>query len=458
MDVNVDDQNKVKKETSVPARISDALGEVPRHRWSIRSRRRRPKKAESSGKERLLPFLSNSTSRWSLPLKNYTGMATIHITLSIHHRGRFERKSVGKVSYIGGEVTEIERVNVDTLNGFFISDLLKGIGYTSISEFYWLEPGKELHDGLRLLRVDMDVVRMYEAAMKNGNRVNVYTEHPVDQPVVVEDKELTPSKGRRKVCAKRVPTPKKTPKRRLAVVEDDDDAEIVGNVQVDKQAQKSDEAQPMIEAHEDNNPAPVATHEPNNISQPPPTPVQPNEPPSTQSQPSQQPLEVEHQPSQTHGIDPVPPPDTNVFEALQQPWHSDETDQFIPSQANVSDPIAPEQLTQCIPQPYRNPLSQEIPETTPPYDSNRTPQNNETNPSDEFDGQPKKNRRRSTKRPPPTRQSFIPNPDPNKPSTFYVPVDEDDFSDDSVGYHCYESEDLHSIPSDEDSNETPAFP
>ncbi|RYR05176.1 hypothetical protein Ahy_B06g085052 [Arachis hypogaea] len=385
-------------------------------------------------------------------------MATIHITLSIHHRGRFEREPVGKVSYIGGEVTEIERVNVDTLNDFFISDLLKDIGYTSISDFYWLEPGKELDDGLRLLRVDIDVVRMYEAAMKNGNRINLYTEHPVDQPVVVEVKELTPSKGRRKVCVKRVPTPKKTPKRRLAVVEDDDDAEIVGNIQVEKQAQKSAEPQPMVEAHQENNPAPVATQEPNNISQPPPTPVQPDEPPSTQSQPSQPPLEVEQQPSETHGTNPVPPHDANVSEASQQPWHSDDTDQFIPSQANVSDHIAPEQLTQYIPHPYRNPLSQEIPESAPPFDSNRSPQNNETNPSDEVDGRTKKNRRRSTKRPPPTRQSFIPNPDPDKPPTFYVPVDDEDFSDDNAGYHCYESEDLRSIPSDEDSDETTAFP
>ncbi|XP_072078183.1 uncharacterized protein [Arachis hypogaea] len=34
---------------------------------------------------------------------------------------------------------------------------------------------------------------------------------------------------------------------------------------------------------------------------------------------------------------------------------------------------------------------------------------------------------------PPTGQSFIPNPDSNKPPTFYAPVDEDDFSDDNVG-------------------------
>ncbi|RYR46388.1 hypothetical protein Ahy_A07g032128 [Arachis hypogaea] len=59
---------------------------------------------------------------------------------------------------------------------------------------------------------------------------------------------------------------------------------------------------------------------------------------------------------------------------------------------------------------------------------------------------------------PPTGQSFIPNPDPDKPPTFFVMIDEEDFFYDNAGYHCYESEDLHSIPSDEDSEETPFFP
>ncbi|RYR77725.1 hypothetical protein Ahy_A01g002309 [Arachis hypogaea] len=376
-------------------------------------------------------------------------MATIHITLSIHHRGRFERGPCRKVSYIGGEVTEIER----------------DIGYTLITEFYWLEPGKELNDGLRLLSVDMDVVRMYEAAMKNGNKINMYTEYPVDHSVVVEEKELTPSKMRRKVCAKRIPTPKKTPRRRLAVEEDDDDAEIAGNVQVVKQAQISAEAQPILTVPKQiPNPAPSATHEAINIFQPLPTPVQPDKPPSTQSQPFQPPLEVDQQPSQTHGTDPVLPPEANVSEASQlikhdqQPSHTDEIDQVTPSEANVSEPITPEQLTQYIPHPYKNLLSQSIPELVPPSDSNRTPQNNETNPSDEAKGRPKRNKRRSTRRPPSIGQSFIPNPDLDKPPTFFVLVDEEDFSDDNAGYHCYESEDLHSIPSDEDSDETPVFP
>ncbi|XP_020960768.1 protein PRRC2A-like [Arachis ipaensis] len=267
-------------------------------------------------------------------------MATIHIILCINHRGRFERGPGGLISFTGGEVTEINRVNVDTLNVFFISDLLKDIEYTSESNFYWQEPGKELDDGLRDLRVDMDVVRMYEAAVKNGNKINIYTEHPVDQPVLVEENNLTPSKRRIKTCAKRVPTPNKSPKRRLLVVEDHDDAKIVGNVQVRKEDQIRGEAQDREEVHEENKQAEVeaqkedslsmpqetadpplaSSHEAGQVSQPPPTPVLPDQPPSSQSQPSQPPFEE----------DPAPQ-----------------------SQANVSKPVAPKQLTQYTPQPCR---------------------------------------------------------------------------------------------------------
>ncbi|RYR12112.1 hypothetical protein Ahy_B04g069645 [Arachis hypogaea] len=257
-------------------------------------------------------------------------MATIHITLSIHHRGQFERRPCAKVTYIGGEVTEIERVNVDTFNGFFISDLLKDIGYMSIAEFYWQELGKELDNGLRLLRIDMDVVKMYEAAMKNGNKINVYTEHPVDHLVLVEEKEMTPSKMRRKSCAKRVPTPKKSPRRRLLVVEDDDDAEIAGpkrgeaqqeNNPADVDAQNKDS---FTVPQQIPNPVPSISHEVRQISQPPLTPVLLDEPPSTQSQPFQPPVEHDQQSSHTHGTDAVPPSEANVSEASQPPIEHDQ--------------------------------------------------------------------------------------------------------------------------------------
>ncbi|RYR24853.1 hypothetical protein Ahy_B02g058403 [Arachis hypogaea] len=367
-------------------------------------------------------------------------MATIHITLCINHRGRFERGPSGKLTYVDGEVTEIERVNVDTLNDFFVSDLVKDIGYTSVSKFFWLEPGKGLDDGLRDLKVDMDIVRMYEAAVKNSNRVNVYTEHPVDEPVLVEENNMTPSKRRVKRCAKKVPTPKNSPKRRLIVVEDEDDADIVSNLHVGMDDRKRSEAQSREEAYEAHTQADLDAQKEDNItmeeetadpqlsgsveagkvSQPPPTPGIPDKPPSSQSQPSQPPIEQDQQPTHTACSDSVPA-----------------------SEPNVSAPLEPEQLTQYTPHPYGNPLSQSIPQTVPPSDTNRTPQNDQSNPSEEVQGRPK---------------SFIPNPDPDKPPTFYVPVDDDDFSDENPGHHCYESEELHSIASDDDTEQTPVFP
>ncbi|QHN80808.1 uncharacterized protein DS421_20g681380 [Arachis hypogaea] len=145
---------------------------------------------------------------------------TTHITLIIHHRGRLERGSDGKLCYAEGEITEVERVNVDTLNGFFISDLLKDIGYPIISDFYWQQPEIEIEGGLRLLRLDMDVVKMYEAAVENGHKIELYIEHPISQADVVDTNEevgveapdqvnVTPSRRRRKVCVRKTPTPKK---------------------------------------------------------------------------------------------------------------------------------------------------------------------------------------------------------------------------------------------------------
>ncbi|XLR65106.1 hypothetical protein S83_015778 [Arachis hypogaea] len=78
----------------------------------------------------------------------------------------------------------------------------------------------EIEGGLRLLRLDMDVVKMYEAAVENGHKIELYTEHPISQADVIDTNEeagveapgevnVTPSRRRRKVCVRRTPTPKK---------------------------------------------------------------------------------------------------------------------------------------------------------------------------------------------------------------------------------------------------------
>ncbi|QHN92113.1 uncharacterized protein DS421_17g580880 [Arachis hypogaea] len=61
------------------------------------------------------------------------------------------------------------------------------IGYNEVSAFYWLEHGKKIDSDLRLLGVDLDIVRMYEAAVADGRKIDVYSEHPINVPEIVED-------------------------------------------------------------------------------------------------------------------------------------------------------------------------------------------------------------------------------------------------------------------------------
>ncbi|RYR02636.1 hypothetical protein Ahy_B06g081435 [Arachis hypogaea] len=106
-------------------------------------------------------------------------MAT-HITFVYHHRGWLEKDADGVLKYNGGLVSIIERVHVDTCNLFLVEGLFLDLGYTRFNEVYWLEPGMDLANGLRVLRRDADVVKMCDAALRNENRVHLYFEHPVD--------------------------------------------------------------------------------------------------------------------------------------------------------------------------------------------------------------------------------------------------------------------------------------
>ncbi|RYR50970.1 hypothetical protein Ahy_A06g026031 [Arachis hypogaea] len=110
-----------------------------------------------------------------------------HITLVYHHGGRLERNRKGVTVYSGGQVSLIPRVNVDTLNLFFMEGLFKDLGYIQWKNFYWGKPDAGGGVALKLLRLDRDVVNMYEDAIRNDDRVvHVYWEHTVDTPVEVE--------------------------------------------------------------------------------------------------------------------------------------------------------------------------------------------------------------------------------------------------------------------------------
>ncbi|RYR48890.1 hypothetical protein Ahy_A07g034984 [Arachis hypogaea] len=112
------------------------------------------------------------------------------VTFVYHHMGALKRGVDGNVIYDGGLVTEIHRVNVETCNLFFVEGLFLDLGYPGYNEVYWLVPGLELGKGLRVLRTDAEVMRMCESAMKNGNTVHLYFDHPIDTNPEIIDEEV----------------------------------------------------------------------------------------------------------------------------------------------------------------------------------------------------------------------------------------------------------------------------
>ncbi|QHN82174.1 hypothetical protein S83_070216 [Arachis hypogaea] len=118
-------------------------------------------------------------------------MSSTLIIFVYHHMGKLKRDKNERLHYVGGQVTEIERVCVDTYNSFLVEGLFMNLGYTSYPECFWLVSGKELSDRLRILRRDVDVAKMCEATEKNENRIELFFEHPVmDNPPIEDDVEV----------------------------------------------------------------------------------------------------------------------------------------------------------------------------------------------------------------------------------------------------------------------------
>ncbi|MED6152120.1 hypothetical protein PIB30_088895 [Stylosanthes scabra] len=283
-----------------------------------------------------------------------------------------------------------------------------------------------------LLAATWDVVSMYEAAENNGDEIELYTKHPISVPMVVEEcvpdvhvthdsPPLTPSKRRKKVPARRTPTPKKAhiPKRSHLIGEGSNDPRGGANL----------------------------------LSQPPQTPIQPPEPHEI-NQTQQGSAE-----SAVPFTNPAPFTSVEVkslgsmlTEAQNLNQRSSES---TPTPSSFEVP-SDELLTQYVPIPQVGPISQPSTESHPTQPSVAI--NNPTKNEEDVQGTKKKKRKnRSTKRPPTTGQRFVPNTDLSMPPSVYVPVDQEDYSDEDTGYHCYESEELNNIASDDD-NQPQVFP
>ena len=121
----------------------------------------------------------------------------IRFDFTIHHSGYFEWNP--SLEYVAGEVSIIGNVDPNLLSHFEIQDICVDVGGPINSRIYYLIPGGNLEQGLRLITLNDDVTYMCELhAEGSTNEITPYVEPEVkpiaikepivelDQPIAVE--------------------------------------------------------------------------------------------------------------------------------------------------------------------------------------------------------------------------------------------------------------------------------
>ena len=123
--------------------------------------------------------------------------AKIRFDFTIHHSGYFEWNP--SLEYVAGEVSVIGNVDPNLLSHFEIQDICVDVGGPINSRIYYLIPGGNLEQGIRLITLNDDVTYMCELhAEGSTNEITPYVEPEVkpiaikepivelDQPIAVE--------------------------------------------------------------------------------------------------------------------------------------------------------------------------------------------------------------------------------------------------------------------------------
>ena len=109
----------------------------------------------------------------------------IHFDFTIHHSRYFEW-NLG-LRYVGGEISVVGDVDPDLLIHFEIQDVFAEAGGPINSRIFYLIPGSDLEQGLRLITSDDDVTYMCELhAEWPTNEITFYVELEV-QPLAIEE-------------------------------------------------------------------------------------------------------------------------------------------------------------------------------------------------------------------------------------------------------------------------------
>lgn len=116
-------------------------------------------------------------ARISIDLPVTVGPNSEEFTVEIHHGGFFV--GVGQLrTYLDEKVDWFDYCEVDTWLKLWLEDMLEQLGYSKVQELkcFWLLPGKELADGLRIIAVDSDTNAMCSVVDRVKNLV-VYSDH-----------------------------------------------------------------------------------------------------------------------------------------------------------------------------------------------------------------------------------------------------------------------------------------
>ncbi|RYR61934.1 hypothetical protein Ahy_A04g019203 [Arachis hypogaea] len=116
------------------------------------------------------------------------------MTFVFYHGGKF-KKDEGENLYYEPDHTEVLMgVEGDTLDVFFVKGYYKKLGYTEARECWWKSPGVPLEYRLRRLATNHDLIAMVKDYRRNFNLINLYFEHGVLEPFVVDEQEEDPKK------------------------------------------------------------------------------------------------------------------------------------------------------------------------------------------------------------------------------------------------------------------------
>ncbi|CAO2144664.1 unnamed protein product [Urochloa humidicola] len=105
------------------------------------------------------------------------GDNTDEFTIEVHHGGFFLGSGHLR-TYVDEKVSWFDHCEVDTWSPLWFDDFIEQLGYTKtpLLQIYWLLPGKQVADGLRVISTDSDTNVMCQVADKVKNLV-VYFDH-----------------------------------------------------------------------------------------------------------------------------------------------------------------------------------------------------------------------------------------------------------------------------------------